>query len=242
MQNLRITRQHLTISAAVVACLALSACGAITEKVTEEGTERIIESESGENVELDFDNGDGSFSVQSEDGSFSVNEDGEFVVTDADGSVFAGTSTDDGLVVTDANGEEVVNVSGDADGGELTIQSEGEGDAVYRVVTEIPAEWPTDVPRPEDLAVEAGSYTSADAMTIMTVVGTPDNGDAAEYADTYSSALAAAGLTESGRFDSSADGNQNVQRTYESDAWTVSIIGVVDASANTVSISVSSNR
>jgi flagellar basal body rod protein FlgG len=227
----------IKISAVVAACVAFSACGAIAEKVTEEGAERIIEAESGENVDLDFNSGDGSFSVKTEDGSFSVNENGEFVVTDADGSVFSGSASDDGVVVVDDNGNPVLNVSGDGDSGEISIQGEN-GEDVYRVVTDVPDEWPSDIPRPEALTVDAGSYASADGETLMTLIGAPDNGDAVEYTENYSKALLAAGLTETGRFDSSANGTTNAQRTYESDRWVVNVSGYFDDSTNAISISV----
>ncbi len=236
MTNLRnISSTSIKISAAVAACLAFSACGAIAEKVTEEGAERILEAETGEDVELDFDSGDGSFSLQTEDGSFAIDEDGSFVVTDENGSVFSGSASEDGLVVMDEDGNPVVNVSGDGETGEISIQGENGAD-VYRVVTEVPAEWPNDVPRPEALTVDAGSYASADGETGMTLIGAPNNGDAVSYTENYSTALMAAGLTETGRFDTSADGATTAQRTYENDGWTISVSGFVDDANNSISI------
>jgi hypothetical protein len=41
-----------------------------TEKAAEEGVERAIEADSGEDVELDFNADEGSFSIETEDGSF----------------------------------------------------------------------------------------------------------------------------------------------------------------------------
>lgn len=239
MTNLRNTCSvSVKISAAIAACLTFSACGNIAEKVTEEGAERIIEAESGEDVDIDFDSDDGSFSVQTEDGSFSIGDDGSFVVTDQDGSVLTGNANDDGFVVTDQDGEQVLSV--DEDNGEISIQGE-DGEDVYRVVTEVPDEWPSDIPRPEALTVEAGSYASADGDTLMTLIGTPDEGDAVAYAENYASALLAAGMTETGRFDSSSDGNTTAQRSYENEQWMVSVSSYVDDATNSISISLVSN-
>ena len=241
MMNLRNTATinigtSIKISAAVAACLAFSACGAIAEKVTEEGAERIIESESGGDVEIDFDSDDGSFSVQTEDGSFAVDDDGSFVVTGEDGEVLSGSASDDGLIVLDESGDPVLNVSGDGDEGEISIQGEN-GEDVYKVVTDVPDEWPSDVPRPEALTVDAGSYASADGETLMTLIGAPNNGDSVTYTENYGAALVAAGLTETGRFDSSSDGATNAQRTYENIGWVVNVSGYVDESTNSISIS-----
>jgi hypothetical protein len=227
------------ISVAAAACLAFSACGAIAEKVTEEGAERLIEAESGEDVELDFDSGDGSFSLETEEGSFSFDEDGNFVVTDQDGSVFTGSASDDGLIVLDEDGEPVVNVSGDGENGEISIEGEN-GESVYRVVTDIPAEWPSDIPRPEGLTIEGGTYISADGETVITVIGTP-SGSAIDYTESYLVAVAAAGLTETGSFDSTQDGSTTTQHTYENAEWTLSINSYQDGDSNIVNISILNN-
>ena len=222
------------VAAAVVVGLAFSSCGAIAEKVTEEGAERIIEAESGENVDIDFDSDDGSFSVETEEGSFSLDDDGNFVVTDENGSVFTGSASDDGLVLTDENGEQVLSVDGDAESGEFTLEG-ADGESVYRVDTDIPAEWPTEIPRPEGLDVEGGAFTQDGTDTVMTVVGTA-SGSAVEYARSYGEAVAAAGLTETAKFDSDADGTSTAQRSYENDNWELNITGFVDDSSSIVNI------
>jgi hypothetical protein len=227
-------RTSVKISAAVAACLAFSACGAIAEKVTEEGAERIIESESDGDVDFDFDSGDGSFSVQTEDGTFAANADGSFVVTGENGEVLSGSANDDGLVVLNEDGDPVLNVSGDS--GEISIEGE-DGENVFRVVTEIPAEWPSDVPLPDGLTIEGGTYIIDDGETLMTLIGAPNNGDAFEYIENYGNALRAAGLNETGQFDSSAGGSTNAQRIYENNEWVVNMIAFVDDSSNAITIS-----
>lgn len=242
--SIRVTaarRRTLVAVAAAGMMLSMSACGAIAEKITEEGAERIIEAETGENIELDI-NGDGGISLQSDEGGFSLNEEGEFVITDADGSVFSGSAGEDGLVVFDDDGNPVVNVGVDANGdtGEITIQGE-DGEAVYRVVTEIPAEWPGDVPRPDGLVVEGGSFAQAEGETFMTLIGSP-NGSAIDFTNAYGAAIEAAGFAETGRFDSEADGAISAQRTYESDSWTLNINGYVDDSSNLLNLSLNSKN
>ena len=227
-----VCRRALGAIAAAGLMFATSGCGAIAEKITEEGAERIIESETGQNIELDLD-GEGRFSVQSDEGGFSLNEDGEFVINDADGSVFGGSAGEDGLVVFDQNGNPVVDV--DAETGQVTLQGE-DGESVFRVVTEIPAEWPKSVPRPDGLVIDSGSFIKAEGETLMTLLGSP-NGSAIDFTEAYGVALGAAGFTETGRLDSETEGGSAAQRTYESEAWTISIIGDVDNSGDVVSLS-----
>ena len=107
---------------------------------------------------------------------------------------------------------------------------------MFRVVTDIPDEWPSDVPRPDGLDIEGGSYVTAEGETLMTIIGSP-SGNAVEYTESYLNAVAAAGFTETGRFDQSADGSTTAQRTYESAAWTMNINGFVDGDTNIVNIS-----
>lgn len=224
----------IKMSAITTFALMVGGCGSIAEKVTEEGVERIIEAESGENVELDFDSGDGSFSIETEEGGFSFDEDGNFVVTDQDGSVFSGSADNDGLVVYDEDGDPVLNVDGDAEGGELTVLGD-DGESVYRVDTSIPAEWPNEILRPEGLDVEAGIFAQGNGDTVITVVGEP-SGSAADFAATYGDSIAAAGFDESSRFDSAADGGSTVQRSYENDNWQLNVTGFIDDSTNVVNI------
>lgn len=240
MNNLRTshdsaTTRTLRVSAAIAACFAFTACGAIAEKVTEEGAERILEAESGENIELDFDSDDGSFSIETEDGGFSLDDDGTFVVTDGDGSVFTGSASDDGIAVVDDNGDPVLNVAGNGDGGEISIQGD-DGEAVYRLDTEIPAEWPSAVPLPDGLDIEGGTYIASDGEQVITVVGTPA-GSAVEYTDSWLSSVTSSGFTETGRFDQSADGTATAQRTYENNFWTININGYDDTESSVVTIS-----
>lgn len=64
---MRARARHLSIAAAAGAIL-LAGCSSAADKVTEQGLEQLIESQGGGNVDLDL-GGDGSVSIQGEDGS-----------------------------------------------------------------------------------------------------------------------------------------------------------------------------
>lgn len=72
------TRRHITTTfataAAAAAMLVTASCGSAAEEAgdtaAEQLTERLAESQGGGDVDVDFDSGDGSFSLETEDGSF----------------------------------------------------------------------------------------------------------------------------------------------------------------------------
>ena len=119
-------RTVITLGAAGFA-LVLTACG----NATESGIEELIESQGGGDVDLDLD-GDGGFSVQTEEGGMTIDEDGNFVITDADGSVVTGDV--------------------DTESGEVNIESE-DGSFRSGATTELPDEWPGEIPEPSGLAI-----------------------------------------------------------------------------------------
>ncbi len=61
-----------------------------TEQIVEEGVERAVEADTGENVEVDFDS-DGTFSIETDDGGLSVDENGSFELETENGSITAGS-------------------------------------------------------------------------------------------------------------------------------------------------------
>ena len=65
-------RRSIGIIILVVLALAVSACGTLAEKATEQIVEQAIESGEGGEVDLDIDTDAGTFSVETEDGSMQV--------------------------------------------------------------------------------------------------------------------------------------------------------------------------
>jgi hypothetical protein len=189
--------------------LALTACG----NATETGIEKLVESQGGGNVDLDLD-GDGGFSVQTEEGGMSIDEDGNFVITDADGSVVTGNA--------------------DAESGEFSVESE-DGSFSAGATTELPEEWPSEIPDPDGLAITSATVIGSDTEQAITVAGTVD-GDG--FVESYGSALEAAGFDEDSTFTS----DSTVNNVYSNDSWTVGVVYFGDASENQVTVTVFSSN
>jgi hypothetical protein len=197
-------RPLITLGTAAFA-LVLSSCG----NATETGLEQLIESQGGGNVDLDLD-GDGGFSIETEEGGMRIDEDGNFVITDADGNVVTGGA--------------------DTETGEFNVESE-DGSFSSGSTTELPEEWPGDVPEPNGLAIASATVIGSNDEQSITVSGSVD-GDG--FVDSYASALESAGFTEDSTFRS--DGTIN--NVYSNDEWTVGLIYFGDQSDNQVNISV----
>jgi hypothetical protein len=138
----------------------------------------------------------------------SIDEDGNFVITDADGSVVTGNA--------------------DSESGEFTAESE---DGSFRIDAsgEIPEEWPSDVPSPEGIEGASATVTQSATELAITVTGQADE----SFVDDYSSTLEDAGYEQTSNFESDA----NVTRVYENDAWTVSINSFPDGDTSQVAVS-----
>ena len=134
--------------------------------------ERQIESGSGEDVDIDFDDGD--ISIQTEDGEFSIE-------TDEDGNV--SIQSGDGQMSIDSDGDQTVIESDD---GSTIISSSG---------SELPDEFPDDVPMPIGIALEYTQAMSTPEGETFVVGGTVD-GDHGDVIDQYVAALEAAGFTQ----------------------------------------------
>ena len=188
--------------------MSLAGCG----NASETGIEKLIESQGGGDVDLDLDN-DGGFSVQTEEGGMSIDEDGNFVVTDGDGSVVTGN----------ANSET----------GEFVVESE-DGSFSSGSTTELPEEWPSDIPEPDGLAISSATVIGSDNEQAITVTG---NVDSVDFVDSYARALESAGLDEVSTFKS--DGTVN--NVYSNDQWTVGVLYFGDESTDQLTVSVYSN-
>ena len=176
-------------AATIVAGFAIIAAGC-SKSPSEALTEKLIESQTDGDVDVDLDGGD--FSIKTEDGSFSVDEDGNFQVTDADGQVVTGQSDGDGNVT----------IEGEDGGFTLTQDSE------------LPEEWPSDVPKPDGLAITSSSVLDTGSGNAVTLVGTADDG----FAESYGSALASAGLERG--FES--NNGDTYSAIYGNDSWQIS--------------------
>lgn len=222
--------------------LVTAACGG-GESAQEAALERLIESESGQDIDLDLD-GDGGFSVQTEDGEFSIDlhEDGGFTFDSdqgsgsfsvggdgggdfsfegqdgqdgEDGSIQIDSEENGGFTVSDDNGETVVGEVGD-DGG-FTITGE-DGESTFESGVGIPEQWPNDIPRPEGLTDVNGTFVAEGGQTNIVASGTPSGDGETALAD-FVAALVDAGFTETSSFSQEGAG---ASVTLDRDGVTVS--------------------
>lgn len=215
-----------------VAALAmlLAGCGEIAENLVEEGVEQAIEADSGEDVELDF-NGDGGISIETEEGSMSIDEDGNFVIEGADGETVTGEANEDGFTVTDEDGSSVIDI--DEDNGQVTAETD---EGSFTAGPGMPDDWPGSVPQPSGLDDVNGSSIDADGQILITVGGTT-SGDATDYFDDYTGTLEDAGFSRSSYFEQ--DGFR--QGLYDGSDFVVSVVSDPDASSILVTVSSDSN-
>lgn len=199
-----IARGTLTMVGAAALAIGVAGCGSSSEN----SIEKLIESQSGGDVDVDL-NGDDGFSIQTEDGSMSMDADGNFVITDANGSMMTG--------------------SADAGGGSFSAESD---DGSFRVDAsgDIPDEWPSDVPRPEGIEAASATVTQSATELAITVTGQADD----SFVDDYGSVLEDAGFDRLTNFESDA----NITRVFENDAWAVSLSSFPDGDTTQVAVSV----
>ncbi len=159
----------VTMSVAVLATVVLTGCSG--ESIAEKAIENQIESESGEDVDIDLDGGD--FSIQTEDGEFSIQSDGDQAII----------QTEDGEVVFQSDGEQTIIQSDDGN----TVIGSASGD--------LPDDFPNEVPIPDGAVFEyTQQMTTPEGQNF--IVGGSVEGSPGEALSNYVAALEAAGFEQ----------------------------------------------
>ena len=114
--------------------------------------------------------------------------------------------------------------------GSMTVGGE-DGGFSGGATTELPDQWPSDIPAPDGLAIASAFVVSDTGSDSISVSGTVDGEG---FLDEYGSQLETAGFESKSEF--SADGTAN--RMYSGDTWNVGISYAEDESGNQVTISV----
>jgi hypothetical protein len=177
--------------------LAVASCGG---NATESGIEKLIEQQAGGDIDLDFDNGSGGFSIDTEEGSMRMDADGNFVVTGPDGEVITGNA--------------------DSETGGFAMES---GDGSFRISDDgkIPEEWPSEIPQPSGYTVASSTIVGGgDGLAGITLVGSSAQG-VVEFAETYGSTLASAGFEQTASYEA----DDFASTVYEGAGWTIVING-----------------
>lgn len=229
MRNRGSTSSKIVRSLALISGLALlaTACG----NSAETGLEKLIEQQGGGPVDIDLDDG---FSFQTEEGGFSIDEDGNFTITGEDGEILTGSADGDGNFTVEGEGGEVLTgqfdddgsftiegeggtITGDEDDGDFSVESD-DGSFTFSGGTELPSEWPGDVPQPDGLEIDGSSVIGTNDELLIVVTGVITQ-NPADYIDSYGNALMASGLDQISSFES--DGT--IVRVYDSGTWNVSV-------------------
>jgi hypothetical protein len=210
-----------TTAAALLAgaSLALAACG--DSSTSETAIEEILEQATGDDADIDL--SDGEIKVQTEEGEVQIEfdeEDGSFEMS-VDGSQVVDAQVDGESgeinIATD-DGEATIDVDEDGEGS-MEITGE-DGETAIDVNTgsgEIPDDWPSGIPAPEDLAIEGSSTFASGDDIVVSVTGTAD----ADWIENYGATVESAGLSESSRMET----QESLNLFYEGNGWVVTIFG-----------------
>lgn len=230
----RFGRRMAAVLAVPVAAAAAAGCGG-GEKLTESFIEDRIESESGQDVDLDFDLDGGNFSIQTPDGELNIQ-------TDADGNVlieggdesgdFSIRSDEEGNVSVEGPDGETQDFSIQSDSDGMVIESD-EGTAVIGSGSEVPADFPGAVPLPDGMELQYSQSMTAEGTTtflLSGVVGAAPSDVLAAYAAT----LEGAGFAQQ-QLTTTPDGGFFA---YADDAWSVSGAMGADGDAGGTSVTI----
>ena len=238
-----LTVRSLTLGVGVV--LLAGGCG---NDSTESVIEEIVEQQGGGDVDLDLD-GDGGFSIDTEEGGITIDDDGNFVVTGPDGEVITGEAGTDGdggfsvdaegggvsidddgnFVVTGPDGEVLTGEAG-ADG-DFNVEGEDGGLSISSG-SELPSEWPAEVAKPDGLAIESSTVIGSDGEQAISLYGSAGT-DPAAFLDSYSATLISSGFELTGSLGTGG----NATRLLTNGTWGISIgAGGIGGSEQTVSV------
>ena len=203
--------KDLVTSSAIV--LALMATGCSTENIAERIAEKRIESETGGDVDIDFDDGD--ISIKTEDGEFSIE-------TDGDGNVSVqGSGSNDG---------ETFNV--DSEGGETVIETE-DGTATFSQSADLPDDFPESIPLPDDVSVVFSQSVETGDGTGFVVTATTER-ELDDLAADFIDGLEANGFAQQQL--TTLEGGSLM--TYTNDDYSVNVALGANAESTTVSMTI----
>ncbi|MDX2378667.1 MAG: hypothetical protein QNM02_02770 [Acidimicrobiia bacterium] len=190
--------------------------GSLAEIFGALGLEELIENNADGDVDVEL--GDDGFSIESEDGTFSIDEDGSFSVTDEDGEETTGDIDIDG-----------------SDGG-MSIESE-DGSIEFNSGSDIPDDWPADVPEPEGVTIQSAmTFSEGDGSSIV-LTGTTDESPE-DWAGAYGSQLEDAGFAEESNFNAGG----GVTAFYTRDTMGVAVIVASIGDDTSVSVSITNDQ
>ena len=151
--------------------------GDFTLSADEDGVQ--IEGTDADGNDFTVDADEGGVDIEGGDtsGSFEVDEDGGFTITDEDGEVVTGQTDDDGS---------------------FTIEGE-DGESVFNSGPGVPEQWPDDVPVPEGLTDVNGTYFAENDLVSTTLIGRSSDPVDQVFAD-YTGQLEDAGFEQESSF------------------------------------------
>jgi hypothetical protein len=153
--------------------VVLSACSG--EDIAEKAIEQQLEAEGDGDVDVDIDE-DGGISIQGPDGSTVIN-------IDEDGGNI------------EIGGEDGANMVIEGTGDDAEIRIEGSDGETFISNTQLPDNFPSEVPIPDGIEIQLGQTSSTPDGDMFLIAGLTD-ADFGEVADQYMAQLEGAGFTQ----------------------------------------------
>ncbi len=200
-----------SIAAASLGILLLGACSAesLTERAASFGLEQAIEGD--QDIDLDFSDEGGGFSISTDEGEFSLSfdednggivfntDEGDGVISfDEDGIVF-NTDEGDGVIGFDEDNGRVTFETDAGDGeinfneeGELTIETD-EGNLGIFSSDEVPEAWPAQIGFPATLVPGSQSFSVLNLGDVAVTTGVFNHSPTEPYAKAVAESLIDAG-------------------------------------------------